>query len=325
MEDKAITYVFALDANDTLIHISDSLPNELYKCPGCKSNMLIVKGPVRAHHFRHNKATCSYESYLHNSAKNAFYKAFNNAKIDSQPIKFQLTRLVTCSSLKSTFLENKPSCSSYINANYNLVDLFDLAELEKHDTSTGLTPDVLLTNSNTNKRCYFEVCVTHPCSKNKIESGIPIIEINITREEDIEYIQALDFSIDDSRLTVHNFNVSPLKKDICSSGCHYGSEEFEIWTLSSSGRLNLAVKRFENLTDNDLSACNCWSCKTDKTEKYKMIKQVAFSLDPHNTYQNCLKCLHSDTWSDGQVYCSVKSRQLYYGEAKKCKDYQVGL
>ena len=323
MTRTSVTYVFALDPTNTLIHICEAKRNVKYKCPGCKGKVVPVKGEVRADHFRHDNATCSYESYLHNAAKNAFYNGFNVAKDNAKPVRLQLTRQVICSTPKMMFIKNRSNCSSTIDANYNLTDLFDLAELEKYDDNTGLIPDVLLSNTDTNKQCYFEVCVTHACSQSKIDFGVTIIEIHVSCEEDVQFIKGLDFSVYDPKLTLHNFNVTPLKKDMSAGPCPHGGDEFEVWTLSQSGRLNKSVRLFRDLSFDDLNSNNCWSTETDEKEKYELIKQVALSQDPKNIYPNCLKCTYSNSWSDGQVYCLVKSCQLSYGEAKRCKDYQV--
>lgn len=77
MTGASITYMFALGSINSLVHISDAEHNEQYECPSCKEKMVPAKGSTRAHHFRHGNATCSYETYLHNAAKNAFYNAFN--------------------------------------------------------------------------------------------------------------------------------------------------------------------------------------------------------------------------------------------------------
>ena len=326
MENTSTSYMFALDPTNTLVHVSDAERNEQYKCPGCKEKMVPAKGNIRAHHFRHDKATCSYETYLHNAAKNAFYNAFNIAKANSLPIRLQLSRQVTCSNPKKAFIQDRPACSSMVEANYNLIDLFNYAELEKRDNRTGLTPDVLLFNTETHKYCYFEICVTHACSQDKIDSGIPIIEINIRDEEDIQFVKNLDFSIDDYRVTVHNFSVSSVTQDLCTKGkCQSGNDEYEIWALSTSGRLNQTIKLFSNLSVNVLSASNCWAINIDEEEKYRLIKQVTLSQDPKNMYSNCLKCIHAKSWLDGQVYCFIKSSEIGYGEAKQCKDYRVTL
>jgi len=228
MENTSATYVYALDSTDTLVQICDAQRNVKYKCPGCKRKLLPIKGEVRAAHFRHDNATCSYESYLHNAAKIAFCNAFNTAKNNAKPVILQLVRQIICSTPKMKFIKNKSNCTSTIDANYNLTALFDLAELEKYDNNTALIPDVLLSSYDTNKYCYFEVCVTHACSQNKIDSGVPIIEIHVSCEEDIQFIKGLNFSVYDPRLTLHNFNVTPLKKDMSVGPCPHGGDEFEV-------------------------------------------------------------------------------------------------
>lgn len=49
--------------------------------------------------------------------------------------------------------------------------------------------------SKNNEPMFIEVAVTHPCKEEKIASGIRIIELSITQEEDIQSIVNSSFSL----------------------------------------------------------------------------------------------------------------------------------
>lgn len=306
-----------------LIHISSSVRDDIYYCPGCLEEMVTVKGEVNTHHYRHNNAKCSYESYLHNAAKTAFYNTFLKFKKNSQALKLHLTRAVSCSNEKTSYLQNNSiRCLSTVDAKYNLIELFSSASLEKYDKTTGLTPDVMLSNTNTGNCCYVEIFVTHECSVQKIEAGIPIIEINVSCEEDIYYIQKGVFSINDSNLNLYNFKVRDKVVNECHGNCSLSTHEFEIWSLSSQGRFNKAINTYSNLTLQELKAANCWPAALENNVKSQKIKELALSLDPKGLYDNCMKCIQSNGWQDAKTYCNIKLARVAYTEAKNCMHYE---
>lgn len=323
MQSSTVLYVFANNQRGKLVHISDGVSEDIYSCPGCKDEMIVVKGKVKAHHFRHNNTKCSYESYLHNTAKTAFYNTFIKFKKSSQALKLHLTRAVSCSNEKTSYLQNSSiRCLSTVDARYNLIQLFDDASLEKYDKTTGLTPDVMLSNTNTGNCCYVEIFVTHECSELKVEAGMPIIEINVSCEEDIYYIQKGVFSINDSNLNLYNFKVRDKVVNECHGNCSLSTHELEIWSLSSQGRFNKAISTYSNLTLQELKAANCWPAALENNVKSQKIKELAFSLDPEGLYDNCMKCIQSNGWQDARTYCNVKSTRVAYTEAKNCMHYE---
>lgn len=314
-------YAYANDCSGVLTHISNVIKHNSYTCPGCREEMVAVKGKVNVHHFRHNNASCSYESYLHNAAKNAFYNRFNESK---EPIALILKRAITCQSKKKSFLnDDSISCTNLVEAKYNLRSLFNEATLELYDKSTGFTPDVMLFNTDNDSKCYIEIFVTHECTEEKIASGIPIIEISVNDENDIKYIQESDFSINDINISLYNFSAKEKSVKECHQNCSLTSHKFETWTLSSSGRLNKLEKPFNHLSEDELSLNNCWPVTLDKVIKTESIINLVKEMDPGNIYSNCLKCTNSSAWDDGQVSCTIKHSNVPYTEAKVCKYYKV--
>ena len=314
-------YAYAIDCSGKLTHISKAVKNISYICPSCSEKMMMVKGEVNAHHFRHNNATCSYESYLHHTAKKAFYNRF---KESIEPITIILERAIICQSKKKMFVQDSGiECTSLTEAKYNLRNLFNEVFLEQYDENTGFTPDVMLFNSESESKCYIEIFVTHECSKDKISSGIPIIEISVCDQSDIEYIQESDFSINDRNISLYNFNAKERVVHECHQNCNLACQKFEVWSLSSSGRLNKLVKPFNNLSIEELSLNNCWPVSLHKHIKTEKITKLVRELDSGNIYPNCLKCIHASGWDEGQVRCTKKSINLPYTEAKTCKHYAV--
>lgn len=314
-------YAYAIDCHGVLTHISKAVKHDSYTCPGCLEEMVAVKGKVNVHHYRHNNATCSYESYLHNAAKNAFYIRFNESK---EPIALILERAVKCKSIKKSFLQDESiSCTSLVEAKYNLRNLFTEANLELYDKNTGFTPDVMLSNTDNDSKCYIEIFVTHECTEEKIASGIPIIEISVNDENDIKYIQESDFSINDTNISLYNFSTKEKSVKRCHENCSLTDHKFDTWNLSASGRLNKLEKSFNNLSEEELSNPNCWPVNLDKRIQTERLINLVKEMDPGNIYSNCLKCANASGWDDGQVSCAVKYKSVPYTEAKVCKYYKV--
>jgi hypothetical protein len=97
---------------------------------------------------------------------------------------------------KSVFFENKAmQIISYKEFAFSLLndskgklsDVFDIWEYEK--TIGKYRADILLSSSKHDYKVMVEIRVTHESSQNKIDSGIPIIEIRIQNQEDIENLK----------------------------------------------------------------------------------------------------------------------------------------
>ncbi|WP_108946650.1 competence protein CoiA family protein [Shewanella halifaxensis] len=321
MEVYTAQYAYAINCAGVLTHISNVVKHESYTCPGCNGEMFAAKGSVNIHHFRHNHATCSYETYLHSAAKNAFYSRYHETR---NPIALVLERPISCESKKKHFMPD-PSirCVNLVDAKYNLQELFSQATLEQFDKRNGFTPDVMLSNLDNDHQCYIEICVTHKCTEEKIASGIPIIEITVKDENDIKYIMSHDFSFTDSNISLYNFRVKEKSIQRCHKNCHFSTLLFETWSLSSSGRLNKVVKSFAHLTEEEVSKSNCWSVDLDKFTKTRKLVNLVKVMDPRNEFHNCLKCINFSEWNDGKVMCSEKRTVVLYTDAKTCKYYEV--
>jgi len=325
MESKAIRYAYAINSDNELIHISEVKENEQLKCPSCNINMIAAKGRFMQHHFRHGENGCGYESYLHQSAKIAFFNKFTTAKDQNQPLELKLNRAVECNSPKASILEKiNKKCLSTTTANYDLTTLFEIAELEKKDSKTGLTPDVLLTNNFPNlHKCYIEIYVTHKCSEDKISSEIPIIEFEVKDEKAIKYIRNGKFNENDQLLKVYHFKPKNKIINQCVHTCSNASEKINIWSLSLSGRLIKKQCNLASLDNHELHIKNCWPNEIMKTQEDNLIKEMLELNDPHSYYPNCIRCKFYQDRQGSKISCSIKSNTPDYIEANLCMHYEV--
>lgn len=163
-------------------------------------------GEFNAKHFRHSEECCALETYLHKCGKEAFFYRYQQALSREMPISLELERRVACNGSRLALVRDEArQCVKSVPARYNLTQFFDQAELEKHDKVTGLRPDVMLYDTTGERRCYVEICVTHPCSQDKIEAGIPILEFKVQSASDIQMLLTGAYSIKEKILRVFNW------------------------------------------------------------------------------------------------------------------------
>ena len=203
---------YALNSKNELVHIYDATPEtDTYFCVGCGKPMITKRGKTRTWHYahKHNTLNCSYETYLHKVAKHRLCERFS--QYDSFAISFrvpcQCARMDTCH-----WADDSDIC------NWNAYTTFDLKafynKCAEEQTYNGYRADVLLYNeSDKYPPVFLEICVSHPCSKEKIESGVKIVELTIKHETDIEDILNADVIKENDIVKFHNFERKYVKSD----------------------------------------------------------------------------------------------------------------
>lgn len=181
-----IKYHFALEGNE-VIPIEKVDKNErhahTYKCMGCGAEMIAKIGEKKAPHFAHkvNVENCSNETYLHKLAKRLIREKFEKP----DPFNIMYHRIGSCSKINECPFGNKTECEVIQPNSINLKQYYDTCKEEVQ--INGFVADLLLTNSTKPERepVLIEVCVTHECTKEKLDSGLRIIEIKVESEDDI--------------------------------------------------------------------------------------------------------------------------------------------
>ena len=151
-----------------------------YYCISCGNEMIAALGKKNVHHFRHKSGeSCGWETYLHKLGKKLikekfesnehFYISYNVAHIcdvsELCKIKKDHFGKITCIGEKSR--------------------TFDLKEVES--TYRNFRADLKLSSKEHPERrpIFIEISVTHDCEKEKINSGIRIIELKVKEEADL--------------------------------------------------------------------------------------------------------------------------------------------
>jgi competence CoiA-like predicted nuclease len=185
LEKEVILYDYAIDSQGLIIRINevDSQSKSQYKCIECDSEMIAKTGEIKEWHFAHkNIANCSGEGYLHKLAKRVFFENKSMQIISYKEFIFPMLN----------------------DSKGNLADVFDIWEYEK--TIDKYRADILLSSSKHDYKVMIEIKVSHGLSNEKLSSGIPIIEINIQNQEDIENLKS--GTLHKLRLDYHNILAS---------------------------------------------------------------------------------------------------------------------
>lgn len=183
--------LYAYSPEKELVHIRevDKSLKINYVCPNCEGILIPRKGKIKAHHFAHKaEDNCSYESYLHKIAKIKFFDTYNRCLLTNTPFTLSWNEKRTCTSCRSIEgigiscqLENEPRL-------IDLTETFDvITEEKKHG---DFIADILLESTKTDKVLFIEFAVTHKCEREKRISGFPIIEISLTSEDDLQFLES---------------------------------------------------------------------------------------------------------------------------------------
>ncbi|MDO4707339.1 MAG: hypothetical protein Q4A61_02795 [Porphyromonadaceae bacterium] len=204
-----IKYSYAQDKDGQILHISEATRGECYTCLGCKEPIRPRLGKIRRQHFYHPKAECSPESYLHNLAKVRICDWFNQ----SEEVWLDIPTHKFCKQMNTCAFFDESKCKKLFNrgTKYNLKNYYSEALLEQSYTKDGqrFVADILLKRKDNgeckdNEPMFIEIAVTHPCEDKKIASGIRIIELSITQEEDMQSIVNSSFSLAPN---IHFYNI----------------------------------------------------------------------------------------------------------------------
>lgn len=176
-------FTIAFDSLGNIINIENAKHGEKYTCINCSEQMMAKKGDVREWHFSHhnNTAQCHHDGWLHKEV---------------------LSLIISRIEKSNTFKIDTPDGE---------LDLCNNIEYTREKEYEGFTPDILIkTNGDV---IFFEVCVTHACSKEKIASGIKIIEIQTSNDKVLE--ELLDGNIHSHaeyyKLKFYNFDQAEVK------------------------------------------------------------------------------------------------------------------
>lgn len=286
---------YALNASNEIVHIDDAENGCVFKCLHCGGEMITKKGKVRQWHFAHKTLTdnCCYETYLHSLAKikirDCFYRG---EKFD---VEF-LTKEVCIKRNQCIWFDNETACDCESDGlqRFDLKRYYDACDMEV--SYRNFRADLFLydTANTTRPPVFIEICVKHPCTEDKINSGIRIIELLIKTEADIESVIESSFLRECDNVRFYNFN----RKTIAVDSPRHRK-------LLSKFILDRNLKYFRNYTD----------CKSYTQRQSNAIFEVTIKLS------NCfLKYSFSQMGLMTAYKCNYKIRNCCLCKYHECHD-----
>ena len=188
---------FALDQDNNIVDIKNTVDNNKYFCPSCNTEMILKRGQIRQWHFAHKTDKCSYDKYLHSIATRMIADWFNKSK----SIKLTLNVKNKCSQYKKCKIYNEDYCSIPITKSFDLKKFYHKCIIE-HKYNNFIA-DIYCEHKTA--PIFIEIYVTHECSFEKKNSGIRIIELQIKSEEDIMNIINSSDLIENPNIKLYNF------------------------------------------------------------------------------------------------------------------------
>ncbi len=238
--------LYANTQSNGIIHISEVDKNnrEKYFCCNCKNELIARKGKVYAHHFSHKSDTnCSYETYLHETAKKMFYNNYSNALKNNTPFWFEYeieSKCNTCINIKG--LNISCNLSKQIER-FDLTKRYDIVEMEKGHN--GFIIDVLLKSSTSDDSIYVEIAVTHKSEDKKIVSKAKILEFNIINENDFKLFSDNQIKIS-KKIDYYNFKKVKKDTNLNNLECNRKVSAFFVYDNGKAKTLELQMKELMN-------------------------------------------------------------------------------
>jgi hypothetical protein len=209
-------YRFAKNENGVLFNIED-VTSDIRKankffCIGCGHPMRAGLGNKNKHYFAHNNAEserlCNTETYLHKLGKQLFIDLYNKHHKEGTPFLIGTKHPGECEKESCPYGLDKP-CSIDFDDLLSLLPKYCHCFEEEWDEH--FKPDVLLLDES-GSRLYIEIAVTHPCSAEKLDSKIPIIEFHIHSEDDLKvFSDEVLTRADNKQIDFHNISLPLIK------------------------------------------------------------------------------------------------------------------
>lgn len=278
-----------------------------FYCLSCGEEMVAnLKDDCHRRHFKHkNKTECSNETYLHNLAKKKIAKHF----LESEHFYVSYDLIKSCSKHTSCIYSSYYSCiSRECKRKVDLKQYYQYCEIEKQvkDSNGNIyVADIcLISNRKEVPPMLIEIFVSHACSEEKRTSGLWIMEIPISSEDDIDRFCKTDSYYEKSDPAFELLNISKEKEtelvnDQVLRYIHFPDKCAEIKQISCQ-----EAKEIQSLeSDIELNILNINN--EVRPENYNdLIEAVDFLLYDKKSTQNevthCEDCVHYNPYMGPQ-------------------------
>ena len=153
-------WTVGLDKEGKRLNIGDAPGHEKYTCINCGGQMMARKGEEREYHFAHYVVTkqCNHDHWLHKNLLSLFMERLGS----QEPV--------------------------LVKGPQEDIDLLNNDSFVKETKFENWVPDILIRKGD--DVLFLEICVTSPCSPDKISSGYRIIEIFTTDTRTLEELSS---------------------------------------------------------------------------------------------------------------------------------------
>lgn len=278
-----------------------------FYCLSCGEEMVAnLKDDCHRRHFKHkNKTECSNETYLHNLAKKKIARHF----LESEHFYVSYNLIKSCSKHTNCKYSSYYSCiRRECKRRVDLKQYYQYCEIEKQvkDSNGNIyVADIcLISNRPKVPPMLIEIFVSHACSEEKRKSGLWIMEIPISSEDDINRFCKTNSYNEESGPAFELLNISKKKEkelvnDQVLRYIHFPNKNSEIKRISCK-ETNVIQSQDSDIELNILNINN-----EVRPENYNdLIEAVDFLLydkkSTQNEVTNCEDCVHYNPYMGPQ-------------------------
>lgn len=310
--EHTLYHYAAIDSVDGELCSIEDITTEFRKlhkfyCLSCGEEMVAnLKDDHHRRHFKHkNKTECSNETYLHNLAKKKIAKHF----FESEHFYVSYNLIESCPKHPNCKYSSYYSCiRSERKRRVDLKQYYQYCEIEKQvkDSNGNIyVADIcLISNRPKVPPMLIEIFVSHACSEEKRKSGLWIMEIPISSEDDINRFCKTDSYNEESGPAFELLNISKKKEkelvnDQVLRYIHFPNKNSEIKRISCK-ETNVIQSQDSDIELNILNINN-----EVRHENYNdLIEAVDFLLydkkSTQNEVTNCEDCVHYNPYMGPQ-------------------------
>lgn len=192
-------------------------------------------------------------------------------------------------------------------------------KIEAETPDKDFIPDILLTSGDNS--LYVEIAVTHFLEEKKVGSGIRIVEIHITEENDIDLIKSCNLSEEDLRIRVINFRKTPVAANIAGQ-CTKTVDSFIVYPNGKCILCPIPVPEFERLSNKVVYVERVDRLGRQAPEE-EFVKRLERAFSKGVSVRNCWICIfHCLRYQTFESFCRLKKQVVdNSNQAVACKRF----
>jgi hypothetical protein len=204
----------------------------------------------------------------------------------------------------------------------DLTRYFDVAQEEV--AVDGFVADVLLTSSS-NKKLLIEVAVTHQCEPAKISSGLPIIEVSVTDEDQCaNFAKGIDARADN--VDTYNFKLQKPVEVACLAHC---SSDLSGFFVYKSGKSRILTATPEKVAKERNRQSTIYSRVLPQTIVEHLVATGGYESEARRAFKEgvpvkcCFLCRYAGLdVTEKPVFCKIRKTEVGVNEAASCSAYR---